>query len=94
MEMILKLLVLGFKVYLSNRWNIFDGIVVIISVVDFIVVQTQGTEATGTSVLRTFRLVSNHSRLMVLTERDALIIIAGFFSNSIFHFFRSFEYSN
>jgi len=56
--MILKLIALGVRGYLSNRWNIFDGIVVIISVIDFIVVQTQGTEATGTSVLRAFRLVS------------------------------------
>lgn len=58
MEMILKLVALGLRGYVSNRWNIFDGVVVIISVIDFIVVNTQGTDGTGTSVLRAFRLVS------------------------------------
>jgi hypothetical protein len=57
MEMILKLLALGLYGYLQSRWNIFDGVVVIISVVDIIVVLTQKADGTGTSILRTFRLV-------------------------------------
>uniref|UniRef100_A0A8C1W674 Voltage-dependent T-type calcium channel subunit alpha n=1 Tax=Cyprinus carpio TaxID=7962 RepID=A0A8C1W674_CYPCA len=52
LEMLLKLLAYGLYGYISNLYNIFDGIIVIISVCE-IVGQSDG----GFSVLRTFRLL-------------------------------------
>lgn len=45
--------------YVKSRWNIFDGFIVVISIVDLILerVVKVGSGA-GLSVLRTFRLVS------------------------------------
>ncbi|XP_048586351.1 sodium channel protein 1 brain isoform X2 [Nematostella vectensis] len=58
LEMILKLIALGFLGYIRVAWNIFDGIVVIISIVDFIVNKfVPDAGGTGISVLRTFRLL-------------------------------------
>ncbi|XP_038675349.1 voltage-dependent T-type calcium channel subunit alpha-1H isoform X3 [Scyliorhinus canicula] len=52
LEMILKLLAFGLFGYIKNPYNIFDGIVVIISVWEII-----GQSDGGLSVLRTFRLL-------------------------------------
>ncbi|XP_072916344.1 voltage-dependent T-type calcium channel subunit alpha-1H [Hemitrygon akajei] len=52
MEMVLKLLAFGLFGYIKNPYNIFDGIVVIISVWEII-----GQSDGGLSVLRTFRLL-------------------------------------
>ncbi|XP_041062088.1 voltage-dependent T-type calcium channel subunit alpha-1H-like [Carcharodon carcharias] len=52
LEMILKLLAFGIFGYIKNPYNIFDGIVVIISVWEII-----GQSDGGLSVLRTFRLL-------------------------------------
>ncbi|XP_053300102.1 voltage-dependent T-type calcium channel subunit alpha-1I [Pleuronectes platessa] len=52
LEMILKLTAFGFFEYLRNPYNIFDGIIVIISVCEII-----GQADGGLSVLRTFRLL-------------------------------------
>ncbi|KAL0204217.1 hypothetical protein M9458_002235, partial [Cirrhinus mrigala] len=52
LEMLLKLSACGVFDYISNPYNIFDGIIVIISVCE-IVGQADG----GFSVLRTFRLL-------------------------------------
>eukprot|EP00062_Callorhinchus_milii_P024831 gi/632985161/ref/XP_007909522.1/ PREDICTED: voltage-dependent T-type calcium channel subunit alpha-1H-like [Callorhinchus milii] len=52
MEMILKLLAFGLFDYIKNPYNIFDGIIVIISVWEII-----GQNDGGLSVLRTFRLL-------------------------------------
>lgn len=57
--MVLKLIALGPRGYVNSRWNIFDGFIVVISIVDLILerVVKVGSGA-GLSVLRTFRLVS------------------------------------
>ncbi|XP_076312220.1 voltage-dependent T-type calcium channel subunit alpha-1G-like [Tachypleus tridentatus] len=52
LEMVLKILAEGLFGYISNGFNVFDGIIVIISVVELC--QSSGS---GLSVLRTFRLL-------------------------------------
>lgn len=59
-EMIVKLIALGPMYYIQGRWNIFDGIIVIISLVDTGLELADFRESSGTSVFRTFRLVSQY----------------------------------
>ena len=58
-EMIAKLIGLGVKNYVKDRFNIFDGIIVIISLVDFVL--TVGVDSEGASgilsALRALRLL-------------------------------------
>ena len=56
-EMILKLIALSPSGYVKSRWNIFDGVVVLVSILDIVLTIYQAANNTGTSVLRTFRLV-------------------------------------
>lgn len=60
-EMILKLVALGPMYYIQGRWNIFDGIIVVISLVDTGLELADFRESSGTSVFRTFRLVRAYS---------------------------------
>lgn len=57
-EMILKLIAFKFRGYIKSRWNIFDGVVVVISLIDTVLTLSNLIDNTGTSVLRSFRLVS------------------------------------
>lgn len=52
-EMVLKLFGLGLNKYISDNFNIFDGVIVIISIIELVV----GEESSGLSVLRAFRLL-------------------------------------
>uniref|UniRef100_A0A8C1V402 Calcium voltage-gated channel subunit alpha1 I n=1 Tax=Cyprinus carpio TaxID=7962 RepID=A0A8C1V402_CYPCA len=72
LEMILKLTALGFFSYLRNPYNIFDGIIVIISVCE-IVGQSDGC----LSVLRTFRLlrVLKLVRFMPALRRQLVVLM-------------------
>lgn len=57
--MVLKLTALGPRGYVKSRWNIFDGFIVLISIVDLILERgVKVGNGAGLSVLRTFRLVS------------------------------------
>lgn len=56
--MILKLIAFKFRGYIKSRWNIFDGVVVVISLIDTVLTLSNFIDNTGTSVLRSFRLVS------------------------------------
>jgi len=58
MEMVLKLIAFGVKDYCKNNWNLFDGTIVILSVLDMALTYSKTIEGAGLSVLRTFRLVS------------------------------------
>ena len=62
-EMLIKLLALGGRGYFSVKWNIFDFLIVIISVVEFAVLASAGVCSAGNSgiatVFRAFRLVSS-----------------------------------
>ena len=55
----MKLAAFGLKVYCKNKWNLFDGTIVILSVVDMALTYTETIKGAGLSVLRTFRLVSS-----------------------------------
>ena len=56
--MILKLIALGIKKYMKVAWNVFDGVIVIMSIVDTTMEYAKINLAGGAlSVLRTFRLV-------------------------------------
>lgn len=57
-EMILKLIAFKFRGYIKSHWNIFDGVVVVISLIDTVLTLSNLIDNTGTSVLRSFRLVS------------------------------------
>lgn len=57
MEMILKLIAFGIKEYCKNKWNLFDGTIVILSVLDMVLSLSGAISGAGLSVLRTFRLV-------------------------------------
>lgn len=57
LEMVLKLISLGPRGYVKSRWNIFDGFIVVISVVDLILELAVVGKGAGLSVLRTFRLL-------------------------------------
>mmetsp|Transcript_58372 Transcript_58372/g.186072 ORF Transcript_58372/g.186072 Transcript_58372/m.186072 type:complete len:1616 (+) Transcript_58372:485-5332(+) len=56
-EMIIKVVGLGFMGYIKDRMNIFDGIVVISSFVEIALEQTMGGAGGSLSVLRSFRLL-------------------------------------
>ena len=53
LEMLIKLVALGFYGYIKDGSNLFDGLIVVISVVEL----TENNETSGISVLRTFRLL-------------------------------------
>ena len=52
-EMVMKLIGLSLRGYLADKMNIFDGLLVIIGLIDIIVLQDS---AAGVTVLRAFRL--------------------------------------
>lgn len=57
--MILKLIALGVKKYVKIAWNLFDGVIVIVSIIDLTLERVgSGGGGGALSVLRTFRLVS------------------------------------
>ncbi|XP_077474374.1 voltage-dependent T-type calcium channel subunit alpha-1I-like isoform X2 [Stigmatopora argus] len=72
LEMFLKLTAFGFFDYLRNPYNIFDGIIVIISVCEII-----GQADGGLSVLRTFRLlrVIKLVRFMPALRRQLVVLM-------------------
>ncbi|XP_076136973.1 voltage-dependent T-type calcium channel subunit alpha-1I-like [Alosa pseudoharengus] len=72
LEMVLKLTAFGFFNYLRNPYNIFDGIIVIISVCEII-----GQSDGGLSVLRTFRLlrVLKLVRFMPALRRQLVVLM-------------------
>ncbi|XP_038274927.1 voltage-dependent T-type calcium channel subunit alpha-1H isoform X2 [Dermochelys coriacea] len=72
LEMVLKLLAFGIFGYIKNPYNIFDGIIVIISVWEII-----GQSDGGLSVLRTFRLlrVLKLVRFMPALRRQLVVLM-------------------
>ena len=60
LEMLIKLIGMGPRVYVKDQFNIFDAFVVLISIVDLIInysVTTSGGGASAISALRAFRLM-------------------------------------
>ncbi|KFQ62141.1 Voltage-dependent T-type calcium channel subunit alpha-1H, partial [Pelecanus crispus] len=72
LEMLLKLLAFGLFGYIKNPYNIFDGIIVVISVWEII-----GQSDGGLSVLRTFRLlrVLKLVRFMPALRRQLVVLM-------------------
>ena len=58
-EFVLKVIALGIKEYMASTFNVFDGIIVIISIIEAIIgiVQPSLLEGGGASALRAFRLL-------------------------------------
>uniref|UniRef100_A0A7S1XCD4 Voltage-gated ion channel superfamily n=1 Tax=Tetraselmis chuii TaxID=63592 RepID=A0A7S1XCD4_9CHLO len=57
LEMLIKLAGLGVRKYVADTMNVFDGLVVIVSIVEISVTNSGGSGGSGLSVLRTFRLL-------------------------------------
>ncbi|XP_049759087.1 voltage-dependent T-type calcium channel subunit alpha-1H isoform X1 [Elephas maximus indicus] len=72
LEMLLKLLACGLLCYIRNPYNIFDGVIVVISVWEII-----GQADGGLSVLRTFRLlrVLKLVRFMPALRRQLVVLM-------------------
>ncbi|XP_059937031.1 voltage-dependent T-type calcium channel subunit alpha-1G isoform X26 [Mesoplodon densirostris] len=72
LEMLLKLLVYGPFGYIKNPYNIFDGIIVVISVWEIV-----GQQGGGLSVLRTFRLmrVLKLVRFLPALQRQLVVLM-------------------
>ena len=60
-EMVLKLAGLSIYAYFSDRWNAFDGFIVVTSLVEFIMSYGGVEGGANVSVLRTFRLPAGTS---------------------------------
>jgi len=75
-EMIIKLIGLGVKGYLSDSWNVFDGLIVIVSVVESLTSLASPSQEGGgaISALRAFRLLRV---LRLLGQFESLRIILG-----------------
>lgn len=72
LEMLLKILAEGFMSYISSGFNLFDGVIVILSIVELC--QSSGS---GLSVLRTFRLlrILKLVRFMPALRRQLFIML-------------------
>ena len=58
MEMLIKVLALTPRGYLKNNWNVFDGTLVIISIIDIVLSISNVVDGNQLAVLKVFRLVS------------------------------------
>ena len=58
MEMLIKVLALTPRGYLKNNWNVFDGTLVIISIIDIVLSISNVVDGNELAVLKVFRLVS------------------------------------
>jgi Ion transport protein len=87
-EMIVKLIGLGFREYVRDSFNIFDAVIVVLSVVDNVMFYSIGNSASGGGViilrsirlLRVFKLARNWTSLRILIEKivDTLPNLASF----------------
>ena len=56
--MLIKVLALTPRGYLKNNWNVFDGTLVIISIIDIVLSISNVVDGNELAVLKVFRLVS------------------------------------
>ena len=56
--MLIKVLALTPRGYLKNNWNVFDGTLVIISIIDIVLSKSNVVDGNELAVLKVFRLVS------------------------------------
>lgn len=69
--MLLKLFGLGVKKYVSDNFNVFDGVIVIVSCVELF---GADNESSGLSVLRAFRLLRIFKIIKSWTELRVLLV--------------------
>ncbi|KOO26444.1 voltage-gated ion channel superfamily [Chrysochromulina tobinii] len=76
-EMLIKLLGLGVGGYVSDRFNIFDGFIVLVSVFSQIAVVASGrcSEGFSPSIFRSLRLIRLLQRLPIASLRELMCII-------------------
>jgi hypothetical protein len=72
-EMVLKLFGLGLKKYVADNFNVFDGIIVIVSLVELLN-HSEGSQNSGLTVLRAFRLLRIFKIIKSWTELRVLLI--------------------
>lgn len=81
-EMVFKLIAMDPYYYFQVGWNIFDSIIVTLSLVELGLANVQGL-----SVLRSFRLVSlNHNHIMILWHRATYLKCKAAFTPGFFFF--------
>lgn len=71
--MILKLFGLGLKGYVADNFNVFDGIIVIVSIVELFN-HGEGGQNSGLTVLRAFRLLRIFKIIKSWTELRVLLV--------------------
>ena len=81
-----KLIALTPRGYAANTWNLFDGFLVIVSIVDVVLSQSKLLTGSSLSVLRVFRLVSRHPTIFYLHLSTAILIIFRKLFNILYNF--------
>lgn len=57
-EAAIKILGYTFRGYLKNKWNVFDGMLVIVSFVDIVLTKAEVVDPGTLSIFKVLRLVS------------------------------------
>jgi len=70
-EAVLKVLALGLYTYLRDRWNCFDIVIVVLSLVELGLADVKGL-----SILRSFRLVRNTLQVTSALQVGMIFIVA------------------
>jgi hypothetical protein len=73
LEMVLKIFGLGLQEYVNDNFNVFDGIIVIVSLIELIN-HKEGAQNSGLTVLRAFRLLRIFKIIKSWTELRVLLI--------------------
>ena len=73
-EMIFKLFGLGAKNYLRDEYNIFDGLLVVLSIGDLILKELTQKEE-GTSVITAFRMLRLLRVIKLGTKSEGLVVL-------------------
>ena len=75
-EMCVKLFGLGIKGYVRDEYNLFDGLLVVISTVDITLEEIMGA-GTGASVITVFRTLRLLRIFKLASKSEGLIILLG-----------------
>ena len=71
-ELVLKLLVLGPKLYVFDGFNIFDGVITILSIIELLITEVPALYVEGDMAIRVFRSLRLFRILRVATSSDKL----------------------
>ena len=64
--MVLKLIAFTLRGYIASKWNVFDGLVVILSIIDLFVEIFVTAESNGDfTIIRSLRLVRKDSNIRI-----------------------------